>query len=149
MEGSVLLLWKVILLEKDISHLKSFFPRPGENEEIPIQFIDMQEKLAGWSPRLKRSVYVDDYKDTEDLKRVREVTVLRVYNWLSDGESLIELSEMEKSQFEGVVDMFIKHGGEIHYTRIKKGGRLVNHFRLENDSFRGVKIKEKLLADIL
>ncbi len=109
----------------------------------------MQEKLAGWSPRLKRSVYVDDFKDTEDLKRVREVTVLRVYNWLSDRESLIELSEMERSQFEEVVDMFIKHGGEIRYTRIKNGGRLVNYFRLEKDSVPEVSVKEKLLADIL
>lgn len=139
----------MILLEKDISHLKRFFPRPGENEEIPIQFIDMQEKLAGWSPQLKRSVYVDDFKETENLKRVREVTVLRVYNWLSDGESMIELSEMERMQFEGVVDMFIKHGGEIRYTRIKKGGRLVNYFRLEKNCAPGVNVKEKLLADIL
>lgn len=139
----------MLLSEKDISHLKRFFPRPGENEEIPIYLIDMQEKLAGWSPRLKRSVYVDDFKDTEDLKRVREVTVLRVYNWLSDRESLIELSEMERSQFEEVVDMFIKHGGEIRYTRIKNGGRLVNYFRLEKDSVPEVSVKEKLLADIL
>ncbi|WP_235856299.1 hypothetical protein [Methanolobus halotolerans] len=139
----------MILLEKDISHLKCFFPRPAENEEMPVQFIDMQEKLAGWSPRLKRSVYVDDFKDTEDLKRVREVTVLRVYNWLSDRESLIELSEMERLQFEEVVDMFIKHSGEIRYTRVKKGGRLVNHFRLEENSVPGVDVKEKLLADIL
>ncbi|TGC07519.1 hypothetical protein CUN85_10850 [Methanolobus halotolerans] len=132
-----------------MSHLKCFFPRPAENEEMPVQFIDMQEKLAGWSPRLKRSVYVDDFKDTEDLKRVREVTVLRVYNWLSDRESLIELSEMERLQFEEVVDMFIKHSGEIRYTRVKKGGRLVNHFRLEENSVPGVDVKEKLLADIL
>ncbi|MDW7732609.1 MAG: hypothetical protein SCH66_09310 [Methanolobus sp.] len=132
-----------------MSHLKCFFPRPCENEEIPIQFIDMQEKLAGWSPQLKRSVYVDDFRETENLKRVREVTVLRVYNWLSDGESMIELSEMERLQFEGVVDTFIKHGGEIRYTRVKKGGRLVNYFRLEKNSIPGVNVKEKLLADIL
>lgn len=139
----------MILLEKDTSHLKCFFPRPGENEVIPIQFIDMQEKLAGWSPHLKRSVYVDDFKETENLKRVREVTVLRVYNWLSDGESMIELSQMERLQFEEIVDMFIKHGGEIHYTRIKKGGRLVNYFRLEKTCVPEVNVKEKLLADIL
>lgn len=139
----------MILLEKDISHLKRFFPRPGEDEEIPVQFIDMQKKLAGWSPRLKRSVYVDDYRDTEELKRVREVTVLRVYNWFSDRESLIELSEMERSQFEEVVDTFIKHGGEIRYTRIKRGGRLINYFRLEETPLPEVSVKEKLLADIL
>ncbi|MBN2110891.1 MAG: hypothetical protein JW705_07400 [Methanosarcinaceae archaeon] len=136
-------------VEKDISHLKCFFPRPGENEEIPIQFIDIQEKLAGWSPQLKRSVYVDDFRDTENLKRVREVSVLRVYNWLSDRESLIELSEMERLQFEEIADMFIKHGGEIRYTRVKKNGRLINHFRLEMASIPEANVKEKLLEDIL
>jgi hypothetical protein len=136
-------------MDKDADRLKRLFPRPEEYEEIPIQFIDMQQKLAGWSPQLKRSVYVDDFKDTEDLKRVREVTLLRVYNWFLDGESIIELSEMERSQFESVMDMFIKHGGEIRYTRKRAGGRLINYFRLEESRISGAKIKDMLLSDIL
>jgi len=136
-------------MDKDMDRLKRLFPRPEEYEEIPIQFIDMQQKLAGWSPQLKRSVYVDDFKDTEGLKRVRDVTLLRVYNWFLDGESIIELSEMERSQFECIMDMFIKHGGEIRYTRKKAGGRLINYFRLEESRISGMKIKEMLLSDIL
>jgi hypothetical protein len=136
-------------MDKDMDRLKRLFPRPEEYEEIPIQFIDMQQKLAGWSPQLKRSVYVDDFKDTEGLKRLREVTLLRVYNWFLDGESIIELSEMERSQFECIMDMFIKHGGEIRYTRKKAGGRLINYFRLEESRISGMKIKEMLLSDIL
>jgi hypothetical protein len=136
-------------MDKDMDRLKRLFPRPEEYEEIPIQFIDMQQKLAGWSPLLKRSVYVDDFKDTEGLKRLREVTLLRVYNWFLDGESIIELSEMERSQFECIMDMFIKHGGEIRYTRRKAGGRLINYFRLEESRIPGMEIKEMLLSDIL
>lgn len=136
-------------MDKDLIRLRSLFPRPEENEEIPIQFIDMQQKLAGWSPRLKRSVYVDDFKDTEDLKRVRDVTLLRVYNWLLDGESLIELTEMERSQFESVMDMFIKYGGEILYTRKKVGGRLVNYFRLEAGRKAETEIRPRILSDML
>ncbi|MDP2218209.1 MAG: hypothetical protein Q8J68_13100 [Methanolobus sp.] len=132
-----------------MTRMKCLFPRPEENEEIPIQFIDMQQKLAGWSPRLKRSVYVDDFKDTEGLKRVRDVTLLRVYNWFLEGESLIELSEMEKSQFECIMDMFIRHGGEIRYTRKKVGERLINYFLLEEGRISQKSVKARLFSDLL
>ena len=58
------------------------------------------------------------------------MNLLRVYNWILDGESLIELSDMEKIQFEEVMDMFIKDGGEILFTRKRIGGRFVNYFVL-------------------
>lgn len=139
----------MILLIETKNHLAKLFPRPEEDEVIPIQFIDMQEKLAGWSPQLKRSVYVDDFKDTEKLKRVREVTLLKVYNWILDGESLIELSDMEKDQFEEVMDMFIKHGGEILFTRKKIQGRLVNYFILDASSLSKTIITKKSLDEIM
>lgn len=139
----------MILLVEAKNHLARLFPRPEENEVIPIQFIDMQEKLAGWSPQLKRSVYVDDFKDTEKLKRVREVTLLKVYNWILDGESLIELSDMEKDQFEEVMDMFIKHGGEILFTRKKIQERLVNYFMLDTSSISKTIITKRSLDEIL
>ena len=122
---------------------------PDENEEIPIQFIDMQEKFAGWSPVLKHSVYTDDYGDTEGLKRVREVSLLKVYNWLLDGESYIELSCMERQQFEDIMDKFVGNGGEIRYTRKKIAGRMTNYFRLETNNNRNVDVREKLLVDRL
>lgn len=134
---------------KDKSHLTKLFPRPDENEEILVQFIDLQEKFAGWSPALKRSVYVDDYKETEGLKRVREVSLLKVYNWLLDGESYIELSCMERQQFEDVMDKFVEHGGEIRYTRKKIAGRMANYFRLELNNDQNVDVSEGLLVDRL
>lgn len=139
----------MIFLARAANHLARLFPRPEEDEVIPIQFIDMQEKLAGWSPQLKRSVYVDDFKDTEELKRVREVTLLKVYNWVLDGESLIELSDMEKIQFEGIMDTFIKYGGEILFTRKRISGRFVNYFILDNNPISRTNITRKLLAEIL
>ena len=116
---------------------------------VPIQFFDMQEKLAGWSPELKRSVYVDDFKDTEGLKRVREITLLKVYNWILDGESLIELSDMERNLFEEVMDTFIIHGGEILFTRKRIGGRLVNYFILDENPRSNADVTKRSLAEIL
>ena len=137
------------MLAGAVNHLARLFPKPEEDEVIPIQFIDMQEKLAGWSPKLKRSVYVDDFKNTEELKRVREVTLLKVYNWILDGESLIELSDMEKIQFEEIMDTFIKHGGEILFTRKRICGRFVNYFILDDNPISRANITRKSLADIL
>jgi len=137
------------LLAGAANHLARLFPRPEEDEAFPIQFIDMKEKLAGWSPQLKRSVYVDDFKDTEELKRVREVTLIKVYNWILDGESLIELSDMEKIQFEEIMDTFIKHGGEILFTRKRISGRFVNYFILDDNPISRTNITRKSLAEIL
>lgn len=109
----------------------------------------MQEKLAGWSPKLKRSVYVDDFKDTEGLKRVREVTLLKVYNWILDGESLIELSDMERKQFEEVMDTFIKHGEEILFTRKRVGGRLGNYFVLKDNEKPETDVQNRTLSEII
>ncbi|WP_245747824.1 hypothetical protein [Methanolobus profundi] len=131
------------------NNLARVFPRPEEGEVIPVQFIDMQEKLAGWSPELKRSIYVDEYKDTEGLKRVREINLLKVYNWILDGESLIELSDMERGQFEEVMDTFIKHGGEILFTRKRVGGRLANYFILKNSSKPGTEVTKRSMSDII
>lgn len=130
-------------------HLTAYFPRPCDGEEIPIHFIDIEEKIAGWSPELKRTLYMDNITDTEELKRVRDVTLLKVYNWFSDNEGIIELSGSERIQFEDIMDELVKSGGEIRYTRKKKDGKMVNVFRLEMcTSARGY-VKERLLADLL
>ena len=136
-------------LKESTDHLTAYFPIPCEGEEIPIHFIDVEEKIAGWSPELKRTIYVDDIADTEELKRVRDVTLLKVYNWFSDSEGIIELSESERLQFEDVMDELVKSGGEIRYTRKKIGGKTIKLFRLEKDApVRGY-VKERLLADLL
>lgn len=111
-------------------HLRTSYPRPAEGESVPITFVDMREVFAGWSPELKRTVYKQDFMETEGLKRVREVFLLEVYNWLFEGISFIELSEMELSQFKEVLDQLAEKGGEIVYTRKKQGQWMINYFRL-------------------
>lgn len=136
-------------LKKNIDHLLRYYPRPEEGEEIPIQFIDFENKIAGWSPDLKKTMYVREPKETYELKRVREVIILKVYNWFSDRESVIELSESEFMQFEEVMDAFIKNGGEILYTRKKIDGKMTNFFKLSESKPACVNVKESLLADKL
>ena len=130
-------------------HLTGYFPRPCEGEEIPIYFIDLEEKMAGWSPELKRTLYVDDIAGTEELKRVRNVTLLKVYNWLRNAESVIELSDTERIQYEDVMEEFVNKGGEIYYTRKKIDGKIVNLFRLKNDKSAQGYVKIRSLADLL
>ncbi|AKB85041.1 hypothetical protein [Methanococcoides methylutens] len=137
-------------LKADVSHLARYRPRPEEGEEIPIQFIEMEERIAGWSPELKKTIYLTapcNY-DPEKLKRVREVFLLKVYNWFLDGISIIELSHTERIQFEDVLNDFLLYGGELRYTRIKKGKRNINHFRLEDKNIE-VSAKKSTLMDIL
>lgn len=136
-------------LQHHISHLACYHPRPKEGEEVPIQFIGLEEKIAGWSPDLKMTVYVDDLQKAEGLKRIREIFLLKVYNWLSDGQSVIELTNAERMQFEDVMTDLLLHGGEIRYTRKKSGRKMFNHFRLERAYFSHRNIREGVLVDKL
>ncbi|MGP8322919.1 MAG: hypothetical protein ACT6FG_02840 [Methanosarcinaceae archaeon] len=136
-------------LEELIDHLTGYFPRPCEGEEIQIYFIDIEKKMAGWSPELKRTLYVDDIVGTEELKRVRNVTLLKVYNWLRNAESVIELSDPERIQYEDVMEEFVNKGGEIYYTRKKIDGKIINLFRLKNEKTAQGHVKKRSLADLL
>ena len=136
-------------VKKNMVHLLRYYPKPEDGEEIPIQFIDFENKIAGWSPDLKRTMYVREPEETYELKRVREVTILKVYNWLSDSESVIELSKPELMQFEEVMDAFIKHGGEMLYTRKKIDGKMINFFKLRESMPLCVNVKKSLLANKL
>ena len=132
------------------SRLKMSYPRPLEGEEVPITFIDMREVFAGWSPELKRTVYKNDFMATSGLKRVREVILLEVYNWLLEGMSFIELSEMELDQFKEILDQFAEKGGEIFYTRKMQGQWMINYFRLAEPELQQADVKctsmEKLIG---
>ncbi|WP_244603511.1 hypothetical protein [Methanococcoides sp. NM1] len=137
-------------LNPNTRHLARYRPRPEEGEEVPIQFIEMEEKIAGWSPELKRTIYLTapcNY-DPDKLKRVREVFLLKVYNWLLDGISVIELSHTERIQFEDVLNDFLLYGGELRYTRKKQGKKAINHFRLEDRPVE-VRAKRSSLEEIL
>ncbi|AEH60995.1 conserved hypothetical protein [Methanosalsum zhilinae DSM 4017] len=131
------------------SHLKKYYPKPDENEEIPIQVLGRENKIAGWSPELRKTLYLDDPEKAEGLKRIREITLLKVYNWYSNRESLIELSNKENSQLEHILEKFSQDGGEIRYTRKKIKKRMINYFRLEKSSIPYRKIERKILADKL
>ena len=104
-------------------HLIKLFPKPVEGEYVPITFIEFKRKLVGWSPGLKRSVYIDREEDKVNLKRVRETNILIVINHLSGKVASIELTDEEKKQFEEVYNLYLEKGGQLMYTRRKSGTR--------------------------
>ena len=124
--------------------------RPYENNEIPIQFIDIEEKIAGWSPKLKRTLYLDPGSnyDPGKFKRARDIFLLKVYSCILESTIQIELSLTEKLRFEDVLNDMLLFGGEIMYMRRKEGRRSVNIFRLEQGEasiFQERKTLEELL----
>jgi hypothetical protein len=134
---------------EDQKHLRTSYPRPLEGEAVPITFIDMREVFAGWSPELKRTVYKQDFTDTEGLKRVREVILLEVYNWLLEGISFIELSEMELDQFRDVLDKFTEKGGQIVYTRKSQDKWMINYFMLVETGWEKIDVKKSSMDKLL
>ncbi len=114
----------------DESHLAKQFPKPKEGEYVPITFVEFRRKLVGWSPQLKRSVYIEKEEEMAKLKRVREVNVMIAINHLSGKTSSIELTDEEKAQFEEVYGLFLEKGGQLMYTRKKMGKATVSFFEL-------------------
>jgi len=108
---------------------------------------------VAWSPKLKQSIYVTpDMPDAGELKRIREVNVLRVVNKLSVNISTIELTDEEKEQFENVYKAYQEKGGQIHFGRKKMGRKTVSFFELSQEKEypkKGVEIKSMLLSEKL
>ncbi|WP_245526200.1 hypothetical protein [Methanohalophilus mahii] len=125
------------------------YPKPREGEEIPVQLIDMEKKIAAWSPEIRKTLYFEAFEQAEGLKRIREVFVLRVYNWYRDGQSIIELTNDERMQFEDIFNKFLLYRGEIRYRRKKEGRRYKNYFVLVDDSYSKKNVNEWLLAERL
>ncbi|MDK2891706.1 hypothetical protein [Methanohalophilus sp.] len=136
-------------MKSELRRLSSYRPRPQEGEEIPISFIDLEKKIAGWSPKLKQTVYADDLKNTQGLKRVREIFLLKVFNWYRNGVSIIELTNDERMHFEDILNEFLLYGGEILYSRKKKGRKYINSFRLNTAGNGNGNVRECLLAEKL
>lgn len=136
-------------MESRLRRLSSYRPKPQEGEEIPISFIDIEKKIAGWSPELKHTVYKDDFENTQHLKRIREVFLLKVFNLYRNGESIIELTNDERMHFEDVLNEFLLYGGEILYSRKKKGRKNINFFRLDTTGSRDGDVRGWLLAEKL
>ncbi len=114
----------------DESHLVKQFPKPKEGEYVPITFVEFRRKLVGWSPELKRSVYIEKEEERAKLKRVREVNVMIAINHLSGKASSIELTDEEKAQFDVVYGSFLEKGGQLMYARKKIGKTMVSFFEL-------------------
>lgn len=111
--------------------LSGLYPKPLEGERVPISFIASEKKRIGWSPEEGRSVRIDAGTDLSTLKRVREINEVRVFNWLTGREGLIELSDGEMDRLLAVLDT--KNGEKLVYTRVKVKGRLLASFALEED----------------
>ncbi len=131
--------------------LVKHFAKPEAGEYVPIEFIEMTRETVAWSPRLKQSVYVTvDMPDTGELKRMREVNVLKVVNKLSGNISTIELNDEEKKQFEVVYKESLNKGGQILFSRKKVGRKTVSFFELSEDKDRKKEpVKSTLLSERL
>ncbi len=111
-----------------LNRLTKLYPKPLEGEEIPVTVLEVEVGQIGWSPQDKKSVYVDESADVGALKRVRKVNRVRVFNWLSGGEGLIELSDEEMEPLRVLLET--KNGEQLIYTRVKVKGKLKPRFTL-------------------
>lgn len=87
--------------------------------------------------------------EEEGLKRVREVVLLQVYDWLAGKEGIIELTNAEFEQFMEVYEAFLQKLGEIQYSRQKKGRKNENIFELRESPFIIREVKKGPFSDKL
>ncbi len=133
--------------------LVKHFAKPEPGEFVPIESIEMTRETVAWSPILKQSIYITpDMPDAGELKRVREVNVLRVINQLSGSISTIELTDEEKEQFENVYKAYQEKGGQILFSRKKVGRKTVSFFELadekeDKDRKKEIVVKSMLLSE--
>ncbi len=126
------------------------FTKPEPGEFVPIEFIEMTKETVAWSPRLKQSIYITpDMPDAGELKRVREVNVLRVVNRLSGSVSTIELTDEEKEQFEIVYMAYQEKGGRMLFSRKKVGRKTVSFFELSEEKEGKYRKKETEVKSML
>ncbi|MCE8426048.1 MAG: hypothetical protein J5U17_09775 [Candidatus Methanoperedens sp.] len=126
-------------------HLIKHFSKPEEGEYVPITFIEFKRKLVGWSPELKRSIYIENEEEKTKLKRIRETNVMFAINHMSGKTATIELTDEEKARFEKVYDSFIMKGGQLMYTRKKIGAKTISFFEIHEVEKRVDKVPEKSL----
>ncbi len=126
-------------------HLTKQYSKPEEGEYVPITFIEFERKTVGWSPELKRSVYIEKGEGLK-LKRVREVNVMIAINHLSGKLTFIELNDEQRKQFEKLYDQYLERGGLILYTRKKIGGRAIPFFELWEKNVKD-RVEKSLMSD--
>lgn len=139
----------VNLEEKNLLESTYHYPRPKPGEKVPIQVLNFRKLFAAWSPKLKRTLYFEKPPENENLKRVREIFLLQVYDWLASREGLIELTDTEFKQFTEIYEFFLEKLGEIQYTRRKKGRKMENVFELKESPYVIREVKKGLFSDKL
>jgi len=98
--------------------------------------LKLEKQRIGWSPKLKRSVFIDESTNIEtiqELKRLREADVLTVYDQLEDRTMFLELDARECVQFDEVYSRYLEVGGQVLYARKKKGRKTHMLFRLDEE----------------
>jgi hypothetical protein len=143
----------VVSLEGEVfSQDRYYYPRPGPGEKIPIQVLSFKRVFAAWSPKLKSTLYFEkapEEPEEEGLKRVREVVLLQVYDWLAGREGLVQLTDPEFEQFMEVYEAFLQKLGEIQYSRQKKGRKTENIFELRESPYIIREVKKGPFSDKL
>jgi hypothetical protein len=125
------------------------YPRPEPGEKIPIQVLNFKKVFAAWSPDLGKTCYFEELPENESLKRIREIILLHVYDWLACRKGLIELTNSEFDKFMDVYEAFLQKLGEIQYGRQKKGRRMENIFELEESAYVIREVKGEPFSDKL
>ncbi|MGA9189166.1 MAG: hypothetical protein WB014_11575 [Methanosarcina sp.] len=126
-----------------------YYPRPEPGEKIPIQVLNFRRLFAAWFPGLKKTLYFEKLPENENLKRVRKIILIQVYDWHAGREGLIELNDFEFEQFMGIYESFLQNLGEIQYIRRKKGRKTENIFELEESSYVVREVKKGPFSDKL
>jgi len=143
----------VVKLEEETFSLDRYYhPRPGPGDKVPIQILNFRRVFAAWSPKLKSTLFFEkapEEPEEEGLKRVREVVLLQVYDWLAGREGIIELNNAEFGQFMEVYEAFLQKLGEIQYSRQKKGRKTENVFELRESPFIIREVKKGPFSDKL
>ncbi|BAW29147.1 hypothetical protein SAMN02910340_00849 [Methanosarcina thermophila] len=139
----------VNLGEDNLPENTYYYPRPEPGEKIPIQVLNFRRLFAAWSPELKRTLYFEKPPEDENLKRLREIVLLKVYDWLAGREGLIELNDAEFEQFMQVYEAFLEKLGEIQYLKRKKGRKTENLFELKESPYVIREVKKGPFSDKL
>jgi len=139
----------ISLHEEDLLRNIYFYPKPEPGEKIPVQVLNFRRLFAAWSPELKKTFYFEKPPVNESLKRVREIVLLQVFDWLACREGLIELKDLEFKQFMQVYEKFLQNLGEIQYVRQKRGRSAENIFELEESPYVLRAIKKGPFSDKL
>lgn len=139
----------VVSLGKADPFPSKHYPKPLEGEKIPIQVLDFKRMFAAWSPAIKKSLYFSEAPEAEGLKRLREIILLKVYDWFGEKEGLIELSEEEFEQFKQVYEEFLRQCGEIQFSREKVGRKFKKVFELKSSPYMIREVKKGVFSDKL